>query len=203
MASVVEICNMALGHNGVNKKISALTEQSAEAVACNTFYTQARDNLLVMNDWEWAKGLIALQLAAGFELPDGNYVYAYTYPPAVLKIRRLSIIGLRNPDERQKSPYELYDDADTERSIILTDVQDAIIEVTRAKTNPQLFPTLFTTALSWHLANLICNPLRVDSGTAQKTANGFSFWLSEAIMADAGQRQKDEKQPSEFERARM
>lgn len=44
--SVEDICNMALGYSGVNSRILSITELSAQAEACNTFYATKRDQML-------------------------------------------------------------------------------------------------------------------------------------------------------------
>ena len=50
-ASPEEICNMALGYAGVRTKITSISDPSAPAQACSTFYNQYRQDLL--NDWRW------------------------------------------------------------------------------------------------------------------------------------------------------
>lgn len=202
MASVVAICNMALGHIGSNKTIASLTELSPEAKACRTYYEQSRDAILGMNDWEFAKAQVTLQLVDDFTLPAGNWTYAYAYPPNTVKIRKIIRPLVRNEDERQKIPFELYDDDALERTIVLTDMQYAVAEITRLKTNTQNMPPLFVDALSWLIAMKICNPLRVDAATSQKALNGFNFWFDEATAHDGAEVKRDQRPDSEFIRAR-
>ena len=62
MASVVDICNLALAHLGDDATISSIDppEGSAQAEHCKRFYTSARDTLLQLHPWNFASKRIAL-----------------------------------------------------------------------------------------------------------------------------------------------
>jgi hypothetical protein len=53
MSSIVSICNLALSNLGKDN-ISALTDEGAEARACNQFYDHVRDTLLQVYPWSFA-----------------------------------------------------------------------------------------------------------------------------------------------------
>ena len=56
MASVVDICNLALGHLGDPATVSSIDppEGSAQAQHCARFYPIARDSLLEMHSWNFS-----------------------------------------------------------------------------------------------------------------------------------------------------
>lgn len=54
MASVINICNIALARIGNSRTINSLTEKTKEAYTCNLFYESMRDAVLADNDWNFA-----------------------------------------------------------------------------------------------------------------------------------------------------
>ena len=56
MASVVDICNLALAHIGDDATVSSIDppEGSAQAEHCKRFYAIARDTMLQMHNWNFA-----------------------------------------------------------------------------------------------------------------------------------------------------
>ena len=58
MASVVEICNIALTRIGQNEPIVSLTEQSKAAELCSLHYATCRDEVLRDFDWPFAEARV-------------------------------------------------------------------------------------------------------------------------------------------------
>lgn len=88
MASVVEICNRALQKLGA-KRITSLTQDSANARACNVAYIPTRDR--VLRDHQWNCAIARAELAAdatapawgrenSFQLPSDFLGLADDYP---------------------------------------------------------------------------------------------------------------------------
>ena len=95
----VTVCNMALSAVGATSQIASLTEQSAEALACNLHYEQTLRELLSIHNWPFARAnaaLAVLQARAGtpenptgatLTEPERPWSYAYGYPSDCLKPR--------------------------------------------------------------------------------------------------------------------
>jgi hypothetical protein len=95
----VAICNMTLDAIGSTSSIATLTEQSAEAAACNRHYEQTTKELMRLFDWPFTRAneaLAVLLARSGTpENPDGTTVdepewpwsYAYSMPELCLKPR--------------------------------------------------------------------------------------------------------------------
>jgi len=151
MASVVEICNMALGHVGVAREISALDEGSTEADQCARYYEQCRDWLLARYDWDFARQYQALALVA--TEPNADWGYAYRYPTDCLKLIRL-VSGNRKPE---RIPWRL--GHDSQGLLIYTDTEDAVALYVARVENTERFSPAFVEALAWRLATQIAIPL--------------------------------------------
>ncbi len=86
-ASEVQICNLALLKVG-NLTITALTDSTKEARACNVFYPMMRNELMAAHPWNFAmhRADISAQLATA---PAFQWDYAYTIPADCLRVWEL------------------------------------------------------------------------------------------------------------------
>ena len=160
MASVVEICNMALSKAGVTDLIMNLdTEQSVPALWCKINFAPARDTVLRDYPWNFAlKTAVLPQL--DYEHPDGKMVYLY--PSDCLNVISVSdtifnigIIGV---------------DTDM-RKVIITDVGQANAQYIARVTDPNIFDPIFISALSWYLASELA--LSVGGNNSQRAQLAF------------------------------
>src|SRR5688500_4621637 len=86
MASVVEICNLALTHVR-GGSINSLDEASVQAQRCKLFYEIARDQALADATWGFNHALVALAELEDVEV--FNWAHAWTYPSDCLHINKL------------------------------------------------------------------------------------------------------------------
>jgi hypothetical protein len=77
MASVINICNIALARIGNSRTINSLTEKTKEAYTCNLFYESMRDAVLADNDWNFAMSRVVL---ADLGDPAPGWLFRYQYP---------------------------------------------------------------------------------------------------------------------------
>lgn len=91
MASVVDICNMALAHLRVGS-INNLNESSVQAQQCKLFYEMARDQALSDANWGFNRKLEPL---AQLDVDIFNWAYVWQYPTDCLHINNL----VRNLEE--------------------------------------------------------------------------------------------------------
>lgn len=163
MASIVQICNMALSHIGAGPLISSISppDGSVEAGYCATFYDIARTELLEPGTWSFA-----LKRAALAPVTNASEVWTYAYAlPSdclrALRILRSSLavtvfnqdeVALRQ-DDRDGAPFDL------EGQVLYTDQPDAVLVYTVDVTDSARFTGSFTATLSYLLASYLAGPI--------------------------------------------
>jgi len=153
MTSVVSIWNLALVSKLGQKRVSATTEDSAEARACLDVYSHALAMVTADHNWRHAKRILTLSETTNDR--EDEWGYAYTRPSDCLRvIRLLELNGVADP--RAPIPAEYVG------STIYTDQYQARLEYLRLITDPDLFPPAFINALSSYLAAMLVQPLQLD-----------------------------------------
>lgn len=184
MTSVVSICNAALGRiRGAT--ISALTDATTEAEACNTYYDQSRSFVLSDMPWNFAGKSMILALLA--EVPE-EWSYAYAYPSDCLTIRYLHPESKLRHDS-DPIPYEI-GLSTTGSKIIMSNLDLARCRYTVDLTDVNQFTAHFVTALSWYLASEIGIPVAGTSKgriLAREALEGYRNSVQAAISANASE----------------
>lgn len=188
MASVVDICNLALGHLGDDARVTAITppDGSAQAAHCKRFYPIARDALLEMHNWGFATKRQSLALLDTDTRP-AEWAYAYGYPTCI------KIIGVHMPDEVASAPTGAIFDStefvgvpksqpytvealDDGTQVIYTNVENATVRFIAAITDTTKFSPLFVMALSHLLASYLAGPI-IKGTEGMKVARGQLEWF--------------------------
>lgn len=211
MSSEVEICNLALSHLGDSATVASIEppEGSAQAEHCARWYPIARDSLLEMHDWRFARRRAALAEVIN---PTNQWSYAYARPSDCLKM--LAILHTDAPDDysqafalaaasniQQDSQQGIYtpqrfdeESDDSGNQIILTNQDLATARYTRFVTDTAKFSPLFRDALAAYLASYLAGPvLKGTAGSAasvewMKIAMGK---LAYAKLSDGAQQRQD------------
>lgn len=167
MASVVQICNMALSHIGSEARVSSISppDGSVEAGHCATFYDMARTEMLEPGNWFFALKRGPLAQVANLST---TWAYAYTKPSDCLRPLRIlrPSVGITvftqdlvrrdlvvPSDDTDSSAYEI------EGDVIFTNEPDAVMVYTRDITDSTKFTPSFTSALSYMLASYLAGPI--------------------------------------------
>lgn len=164
MASVVQICNMALSHIGSDARVASISppDGSVEAGHCATFYDQARTDLLEPGHWNFALKRAALAEVAN---DSGAWAYAYAKPANCLRALRIPRprLGLTvftidqhpdaNIDDRDSAQFDI------EGEVIYTNKADAVLIYVQDVTDTSKFTPSFTAALSFQLAGYLAGPI--------------------------------------------
>lgn len=212
MASVVDICNLALAHLGDNATIASIDppEGSAQAEHCQRFYPIARDTLLEMHSWSFAT-----KRAYGAEVDNTwpMWEYAYAMPGDASDIIAILPPEAKDDYSTHFTP-QTYPDFYTNYSpsvaagqyvpqkfavetaadgseIILTNQKQAVIRYHAKITDPTKFSPLFTITLSWHLASMLAGPvIKGDQGAAEakRCVAMTTLYLGKAMEADSNAR---------------
>lgn len=163
MASVVQICNMALSHIGSEALVTSISppDGSVEAGLCAVFYDQARSGLIEPGAWNFA---IKRQALAA--VTNGSTVWAYAYAKPSDCLRPLRILRptpgitvftqdsvMLQADDRDSADF------DVEGDVIYSNEPDAVLVYTTDVTDTSKFPPSFTAALSFALASYLAGPI--------------------------------------------
>ncbi len=163
MASVVQICNMALSHIGEEASVSSIAppDGSVNAGLCATFYDAARTEMLESGDFNFS-----LKRAALPEVTNDSTTWAYAYakPSDCLKPKRipypLDTITVFTQDETDYNPNDRGGaEFDVEGDVIYSNEPEAVLLYVRDVTDSTKFTPSFTTALSYLLASYLAGPI--------------------------------------------
>jgi TorA maturation chaperone TorD len=194
----VTIGNLALGHLGIGHQIAALTERSKEARTVRRFYERSRNQIQSM--YAWPNGTRRVTLA---ELDDNDWSdefgHAYRMPDECEWFRSL-FIGQTASDA--PPPYRIVSDDDGE--VIITDVVDAVAEISVLVEDPALWTEEQIMATSYQLAALMARTFDEDNASALKKEmeSEAAVWISRAAAKDLNQQNPPEPPKSEFETCR-
>lgn len=164
MASVVQICNMALSHIGSEARVSSISppDGSVEAGHCATFYDLARTELLEPGNWAFSLKRAPL---AEVTNPSTAWAYAYAKPSNCLRALRIlrPSIGItvfardlafaHHADDSGSASF------DVEGDVLFTNAPDAVLVYVQDVTDSTKFPASFTSALSYLLASYLAGPI--------------------------------------------
>lgn len=192
MASVVEICNLALARLGDEATVASIDppEGSAQAEHCQRFYPIARDVLMESHDWSFATARARLALLADADAWEWQFAYA---EPANT-IRVLAILGPNG--SATDEPQDFDREATATATKILTNQADAVARYTVRVIDSSRYPPLFVDALAWLLASMLAKTvvkgeagINLERGCMQQ----YMLKLSEAKVSDANQRRVQPK----------
>lgn len=189
MASTdTEICNLALQRVRA-ESIGELTEDSAEADACNAVYDLLLEELLEAFSWPFAKASRALSLKA--EEPV-EWEYLFDYPNDCVMDRYLTFSGY-NAEDRDAIPYEIILDSSGNKAIACN-IDEPILIYTKKVTAVTLFSPSFVDCFAWRIAMDIAIPVGGESGAkyAENASTMFARKWNAAtgLNANKGQRKQ-------------
>lgn len=174
MATQVSICNIALGNVGGKSSISALNENSKEALHCNRVYDACLRLVLRAHNWAFAKAYVALNNLGS---PPANWAYRYQYPSDCLKAREL----VRGTTE-DTVPFEVAAGDTASSRVLLTDRESAVLVYTRYMNDPTYYPPDFVMAFAWLISGHIAVPV---SGDIKLRNDAFKMYASALDHAGA------------------
>lgn len=209
MASVVDLCNLALSHLGDAATVASIDppDGSAQADHCARFYPVARDATLELHAWGFATVRAPLALLASN--PSTTWKYAYGVPPDV--INYLAVLQPDAPDDYsagvqiygggpysapvvgmgQYTPQAYEIESNGNVDILLCNVESAVLRYTQQVTDTTRYTPLFRLALSHRLASMLAGPvLKGEVGRSEAAAQLklAAMYQAQAEASDANQR---------------
>ena len=152
-ASKLDIFNMALGFIGT-RTIASPNENTPEAIQCGLYWDRARRTALEDYPYSFAQRRVKLAQKALPAVYKGEWHYCYGLPNTCLKVREVH----DGRERGRKIPYRLQHDEGQE-VVILTNVADAMAEVTVDVTNISLWDEQCCMMVARKLAALVAVPL--------------------------------------------
>lgn len=193
MASVVQICNIALSRIGQSSRIDSLSEQSLAAELCTLHYDECRKQVLRDFDWPFAEARVYL---ADIGSPPQNWAYRYRYPTDCLKARWITVPGMEKPPADLRPPFKVIH-ASGGRAIA-TNQPEAELVYTVDVEDTTYFDPLFTSALAWRLGAELSMGLQARPENYQAANQNYQLELSraQAVAFEEGEQGPDPE--SEF-----
>ena len=150
MASVAQLCNMALSHIGSEARVSSISppDGSVEAGHCATFYDLARTEMLEPGTWAFA---LKRALLAEITNTSDQWLFAYAKPSDCMRPVRVLLGGAG--DDTTGTDFVL------EGDVLFTNEQDAVLIYTRDVTDTTKFTPSFVSALGYLLASYLAGPI--------------------------------------------
>ena len=174
MASIPQICNMALAHIGDDSSVSSISPPDGTAAAghCARFYGQARTEMLEPGAWKFSKKRALLAQVAN---PSEVWLYAYGLPSDCLRPLRVLNSSYAHP-LRVQPQYETFSnrndlllnialdeentaDFQVEGNVVFTNQPEAVLLYVVDIVDTTKFTPSFTTALSYLLASYLAGPI--------------------------------------------
>ena len=185
MASIVQICNLALSRLGTRATIASLDESSTEARICKANYADCRDTLLRDFDWNFARRVDGLALRV--EAPPSGWAYTYSVPNKCARFR-----GIWSGPRPTGAPVDwaigsVADSSGNDVVAIFTNQSQASGAYTRIVENSELFSAGFVKALSWRLAEAIALPITARDSIAELMARRAAMKVAEGFVGDANE----------------
>ena len=187
MASQTDICNMAGGFIGVSATIGSITEQSALALACNQFWPIVQDYMLRNYNWKFAAYRVTVQPLSN---TVQNWGYVYLVPADSVKVKAITIPGLRNPRSDQKAPFEMAAIAGIGQ-VIYTDMNPCELQYTSRVTDTTQWDPMFCIAFAYLLGSFIAMPLSSTPAVAAQCRAAAEQTLTLAMAQDLIEGQQD------------
>lgn len=183
--STVQIANFALSKVGTDSTIESLTEDSAEANACNLWIGHARRQALSAFNWTFSR--FRTTLATHGDDPPDEWTYRYAYPVDCVKAR-----FIENPVGKTADavPFDVEQSDDGTKSI-LTDMVDAKLIYTKDVTDPGLYTEYFIELLATILGSHIAFPITTRTKLSLQLREEARLMLIFAPAMDANEKQED------------
>lgn len=195
MASVSDICNMALSHVGADATITSITppDGSVEAGHCARFYPIARREALEMSAWIFAKTRVEL---AQVDNPSTTWTYAYALPSDCirpLRVLQSVVVTALFSDVFWVSPMATADiamftergsaDFEIENGVLFTHEPDAVLMYVRDITDTTKFSTTLASGISYLLAAYLAGP--IIKGMPGANTSGSLRKIAASVLGEA------------------
>lgn len=182
MATIADICNLALAQLGDNATVTSIDppDGSPQAGHCARWYPQALRKLVEEFDWSFLTCREKLAAHSSINEDVYDWKYSYAIPSKCVRVIRL----LRfNPFKERFEPvrFEVEMNPDNGIKMILTNEKEPVIVYVGLNSNPSIYPAYFVQALVLLLAQYLVGPLQQVSGGSQSVMQALRQQYAEAL----------------------
>lgn len=169
MATVVDICNLALSHLGDKATVASIEppEGSPQASHCSRFYPMARDFMLEAHDWGFNTARVVLADLSVAAPPPSPWAFTYALPANALRLLAVLPADADSDDRQQPYVRETAGGSD----VIYCNQANAVARYTWRVLDPTRFSPLFVDAVARLLASYLAGPvIKGDEGARMADA---------------------------------
>lgn len=176
MASIVEICNMALSEVGSGPIVS-LNDATTEAEQCRIHYSTARDK--VLGEREWTFAVTRRELAKSATDPAYGHPNQFQLPSDCIRVLQCHSSSDVEPQSAPNST-----DWSKEGPFVISDSDGIWCRYLRRVEDPNEFSAGFISALSFYLASRLAIPLQQNRGLRTELLQIYELELRKAAAVD-------------------
>lgn len=186
MASVPDICNLALGHLGDSATVTSISppDGSIQASHCQRLYPIARDIVLEQHSWSFATVRIA---AAPVTNTLASWAYAYALPTNC--IRLVAVLPLTATEDAATEDFIIEQDG-SGNQIVYCNTQSATFRYIVRVTDTTKYSAAVVQTISYRLASFLAGPILKGKVGVQASSAMMSLFkdsLGSARELDANQ----------------
>jgi hypothetical protein len=186
MASVPDICNLALGHLGDSATVASISppDGSAQAAHCQRLYPIARDIVLEKHTWSFATMRL---IAASVTNTLSSWAYAYALPANCLRL--VSVLPQSATDDAATEPFIIEQDG-FGNQIVYCNTQNATFRLIIRVTDTTKYSAAVVETISYRLAAFLAGPVlkgKIGVQTSSAMMSLFKDSLGSAQEIDANQ----------------
>lgn len=194
----LEIVNLALRHLGMNK-ILALDESTPSAIVMDDFWDMCQDSVFEDHNWSFAQVQESL-VESSTTVPFG-WIFAYDHPTTNCAAV-WAVFNEGTYNEKDSQDFDTYYMTENAARVLVTDLEDAIVEYTYKITDTTSWSAQFCRAMSYLLAASACHLLTGDAEKGMKLMQIYSAMIGEVKRLDASKQTKKAKFTSKYVNSR-
>lgn len=183
--SDTKICNVALGMAGISR-IQSIDGQTTVEKDCRAIYDDARNDVLAVHDWPFARHFQELSQLSS--TPLSGYSYAYQLPADNLRAIRLN-----DPKEH----FEIIGD-----ELHCNVASGVVLRYTRLVTDAAKFTAAFTTLMQHRLAPTLAMMIKKDKKLSMDLMDVYLGMQGRLEVADSKGEFREEDRSNPYLQAR-
>ncbi len=192
MSSKVDICNFALANLSIQPIVSLTDMNSKAARWCNLMFDITRDTVLRDFPWGFANQEVVLALASGDTASGWDYVYQY--PANCLKVRRVFMNGLSDPQVSDPFDEQLIGGS----LKIVSNTASARAKYTAKNTDTTFYDVQFIEAFSYKLAAAIAMPMTNNTGLRNDLIKMYLQFIGTAQTSSATEKYQEPQRGNRY-----
>lgn len=179
MASVVDICNLALGHLGDAATVASISppDGSIQAAHCARLYPIARDIVLERHTWSFATVRV---VAAAVTDTLASWAYAYALPTNCLRL--VSVLPQSATDDAATEAFIVEQDG-SGNGVVYCNTQSATFRYIVRVTDTTKYSTAVVETISYRLASFLAGPVLKGKIGVQASGSMMSLFKDSLGMA--------------------